>query len=99
MAAKPKIQMSPELLINSMKDKMEDDKKPAKNIKKPKKAEVNNLPPHPPGETDNTLENVRLDLIAASKERDSVKRINDMMARTYSWRRIEVVSVHSVKCH
>lgn len=82
-----------------MKHKMEDDKNPAKTIKKPKKTEVNYLPQHPLGETDNTPENVRLDLIAASKKRDSVKSINDMMARTYSWRRIEVVSVHSVKCH
>ncbi|XP_067239633.1 uncharacterized protein [Chanodichthys erythropterus] len=81
---------SPELLINSMKYKMGDDRKPAKNIKKPKRAEVNYLPQHPSGETDSSLENVRLDLIEASKKRD-VKSINDMMARTYSWRRMEVV--------
>ncbi len=82
---------SPELLINSMKYKMGDDRKPAKNIKKPKKAEGNYLPQHPSGETDSSLENVRLDLIEASKKRD-VKSINDMMARTYSWRRMEVVA-------
>lgn len=82
---------SPELLINSMKYKMGDDRKPAKNIKKPKRAEVNYLPQHPSGETDSSLEIVRLDLIEASKKRD-VKSINDMMARTYSLRRMEVVA-------
>lgn len=61
---------SPELLINSMKYKMGDDRKPAKNIKKPKRAKVNYLPQHPSGETDSSLENVRLDLIDASKKRD-----------------------------
>lgn len=52
---------SPELLINSMKHKMGDDRKPAKNIKKPKRAEVNYLPQHPSGEIDSSLENMRLD--------------------------------------
>lgn len=66
-----------------MKNKMEDDRKPAKNIKKPKRAEVNYLPQHPSGETDSSLKNVRLDLIEASKKRDS-KSINNMMARAYS---------------
>ena len=82
---------SPEILINSLKSKTEDERKSAKNIKRPKKAEVNFLPPHPPGVTDNTLENLRTDLIAAIKKKDSVKSINDMMAMTYSWRRQEVV--------
>ncbi|XP_051772154.1 uncharacterized protein LOC127524567 isoform X1 [Ctenopharyngodon idella] len=87
---KRKAMGSPELLINSMKYKMGDDRKPAKYIKKPKRAEVNYLPQHLSGETDSSLENVRLGLVEASKKRD-VKSINDMMARTYSWRRMEVV--------
>lgn len=81
----------PEVLIDSLKHKDKDDRKPAKNIKKAKKAEVNYLPTHPTGETDDTLENVRLDLIAASKKKDSVTSINYMMSRTYSLRRKEVV--------
>ncbi|XP_024116850.1 uncharacterized protein LOC112138529 [Oryzias melastigma] len=83
---------SPELLINSLKHKLDDGKKPAKNIKKPKRAEVNYFPPHQPGETDETLENLRLELITASKRKDNVKTINDMMAQTYSLRRQEVVA-------
>lgn len=82
---------NPELLINTLKHKQEGDKKPAKNIKKPRKSEVNYLPPHPAGETDDSLENVRLALMTASKTTDSGKMINDMMSRTYSCRRREVV--------
>ncbi|XP_067330012.1 uncharacterized protein [Channa argus] len=82
---------NPELLINTLKHKQEGDRKPAKNIKKPRKSEVNYLPPHPTGETDDTLESVRLELIAASKTNDSGQMINDMMSRTYSCRRREVV--------
>ncbi|XP_041835912.1 uncharacterized protein LOC121636456 [Melanotaenia boesemani] len=83
---------SSELLINMLKHKPEDERKVAKNIKKPKRAEINYLPSHPPGETDETLESLRLDLITASKKKDSVKSINNMMAQMYSWRRQEVVS-------
>ncbi|KAL1005692.1 hypothetical protein UPYG_G00062440 [Umbra pygmaea] len=83
---------SPELLINSFRNKSNDERKAAKNVKKPKRAEVNYFPSHPHGETDDTLENLRVDLIAACQKKDSVRSINDMMARTYSWRRQEVVA-------
>ncbi|XP_068427653.1 uncharacterized protein [Clinocottus analis] len=89
--SKLKAHGNPELLINTLKHKQEGDRKPNKNIKKPRKAEVNYLPPHPAGETDDSLENVRLELIAASRTKDNGKMINDMMSRTYSWRRKEVV--------
>ncbi|KAE8278095.1 hypothetical protein D5F01_LYC23836 [Larimichthys crocea] len=83
---------SPELLVNSLSHKSEDERKAAKNVKKPKRAEVNYLPSHPHGETDDMLENLRLHLIAACQRKDCARTINDMMARTYSWRRQEVVS-------
>ncbi|XP_037643954.1 uncharacterized protein LOC119498908 [Sebastes umbrosus] len=89
--SKLKAHGNPELLINTMKHKQEGDRKPAKNIKKPRKSEVNYLPPHPAGETDESLENVRLKLIASSETKDNVPMINDMMCRTYSCRRREVV--------
>ncbi|XP_045906817.1 uncharacterized protein LOC123971844 [Micropterus dolomieu] len=81
----------PELLINTLKHKQEGDRKPHKNVKKPRKAEVNYLPSNPAGETDDSLENVRLELIAASKTNDNDQMINTMMSRTYSCRRREVV--------
>ncbi|XP_049455374.1 uncharacterized protein LOC125902801 isoform X1 [Epinephelus fuscoguttatus] len=89
--SKLKAHGNPELLINSLKHKQEGERQPAKNIKKPRKAEVNFLPPHPAGETDESLENVRLELIAVSRTKDNGQMINDMMSRTYSYRRREVV--------
>ncbi|KAM9323053.1 uncharacterized protein KZ484_021139 [Pholidichthys leucotaenia] len=90
--SKLKMHGNPELVINTMKHKQESDRTPAKNIKKPRKCEVNYLPPHPAGETDDSLENVRLELIAASKTNGTCHVINDMMTKTYSCRRKEVVS-------
>lgn len=89
--SKLKVHGNPELLINTLKHKQDGERKAAKNIKKPRKSEVNYLPPHPPGETDDSLENVRLELIAVSKTKDNSQLINDMMSRTYSFRRSEVV--------
>ncbi|XP_056248329.1 uncharacterized protein LOC130179403 [Seriola aureovittata] len=89
--SKLKAHGNPELLINTMKHKQEGDRKPAKNIKKPRKSEVNYLPPHPAGETDDSLETVRLELVAVSRTKDNAFMINDMMSRTYSCRRREVV--------
>uniref|UniRef100_A0A3P8U2H9 PB1 domain-containing protein n=1 Tax=Amphiprion percula TaxID=161767 RepID=A0A3P8U2H9_AMPPE len=89
--SKLKAHGNPELIINTLKHKQEGDRKPAKNVKKPRKSEVNYLPPHPVGETDSSLENVRLELIAMSKIQDNGRMINDMMSRTYSCRRREVV--------
>ncbi|KAM6920120.1 uncharacterized protein PEZ65_012164 [Lycodopsis pacificus] len=89
--SKLKAHGNPELLINSLKHKQEGDRKPNKNLKKPRKSEVNYLPPHPAGETDDSLENLRLGLIAARKTKDNGPMINDMMWRTYSFRRREVV--------
>ena len=61
---------SSELLVNSLSHKSEDERRSAKNVKKPKRAEVNYLPSHPHGETDDTLENLRLNLIAACQKKD-----------------------------
>lgn len=81
---------SPELLLNSLKNKLEEEQKSGKIVKKPKRAKQNYLPSHPPGETDDTLENLRQP--ERKRKKDSVTNINYMMARTYSWRRQEVVA-------
>lgn len=83
---------SPEVLINSMKRKQDGEKYPNKNVKKPRKSEVNYLPAFPVGETVVSSEALRVKLIAAHKKRDSFQIINDMMSRTYSYRRQEVVT-------
>lgn len=68
------------------------EKNPAKNCKGPKRADVNYFPPHPSGETSNSLEIVRQELPNEVKKRNNTKVIWEKMAKTFSWRRLEVVS-------
>ncbi|XP_030007097.1 sterile alpha motif domain-containing protein 3 [Sphaeramia orbicularis] len=82
----------PELDVNSLRKKRAHEKAPAKNIKKPKRAEVNYLPPHPQGETEGTLEHVRLELLDEVKKRNNCQVISEKMAKTFSIRRQEVVN-------
>ncbi|XP_048024756.1 sterile alpha motif domain-containing protein 3 isoform X2 [Megalobrama amblycephala] len=82
----------PELDVNSLKKKRAHEKAPAKNIKKPRKAEVNFLPPHPQGETEESLELERLELLNEVKMRNNYQIISEKMAKTFSIRRQEVVS-------
>ncbi|XP_051948707.1 uncharacterized protein LOC127619765 [Xyrauchen texanus] len=81
----------PELDANSIKRKAIDERTPAKNIKKPKKAEVNYLPPHPLGETDETLEKERVELLFEVKKRDNNQTICQKMQKTFSYRRKEII--------
>ncbi|KAG1929083.1 sterile alpha motif domain-containing protein 3 [Pimephales promelas] len=82
----------PELDVNSLKQKRAHERAPAKNIKKPRKAEVNFLPPHPQGETEESLENERVALLNEVKMRNNYQIICEKMAKTFSFRRQEVVS-------
>lgn len=61
----------PELDVNSLRKKRPHEKAPAKNVKRPKKAEVNYLPPHPQGETEESLERGRLELLHEVRKRDN----------------------------
>lgn len=83
----------PELQVNSLKRKRPCETAPAKNIKRPKKAEVNYLPPHPLGETEESLEKERLDLLGEIKKKNNDKVIGGKMAKTFSCRRFEVVNL------
>ncbi|KAL1276114.1 hypothetical protein QQF64_035737 [Cirrhinus molitorella] len=82
----------PELDVNSVKKKRAHEKAPAKNIKKPRKAEVNFLPPHPLGETEESLEQERVELLNEVKGGMNYLIINDKMAKTFSIRRQEIVT-------
>lgn len=82
----------PELQINSLKRKRPGDTNPAKNCKKPKRAEVNYLPPHPQGETTESLEKIRVELVEDVKKKNNDKVIYPKMAQTFSYRRLEVVN-------
>ncbi|XP_058481853.1 sterile alpha motif domain-containing protein 3-like isoform X1 [Solea solea] len=81
----------PEVEVNSLKRKQTHDQYPAKNLKKPKKAEVNYLPPHAQGETTASLEKERVELLSEMMKRDNSKVVAQKMAKTFSLRREEIV--------
>ncbi|KAJ4937553.1 hypothetical protein JOQ06_002188 [Pogonophryne albipinna] len=80
----------PELEVNSRKSQASNERGP-KGIKRPKKAEVNYLPPLPFGETGDTLERERIDLLNEIKKKNNDKIIGEKMERSFSYRRLEVV--------
>ncbi|XP_048836091.1 uncharacterized protein LOC125726489 [Brienomyrus brachyistius] len=81
----------PELSINSLKHKPADRCQPAYDVKKPRKAEVNFCPPYPAGETQDSLEGERLALLSEVKKRHNDKVVREKMAKTFAYRRQEVV--------
>ncbi|XP_037634305.1 sterile alpha motif domain-containing protein 3-like [Sebastes umbrosus] len=83
----------PEIDVNSLSKKRAHEKASAKNIKKPRKAEVNYLPPHPQGETEGSLEHQRVELLNEVKKRNNCQTISEKMAKTFSSRRQEVVNL------
>ncbi len=82
----------PELDINSLKRKLPGEQTPAKNCKRPKRAEVNFLPPHPNGENVDSLEMERQELLEEVKKKNNHKVIKKKWQKTFSYRRLEVVS-------
>lgn len=83
----------PEIEVNTLRRKHPADAVPSKNVKKPKKAEVNYLPPLPIGESQDTLEEERLELLDEVKKKNNAKIIADKMSKTFSSRRVEVVTL------
>ncbi|CAI5669380.1 unnamed protein product [Oreochromis niloticus] len=62
-----------------------------RGFKRAKKAEVNYLPPLPFGETEETLEMERLDLLKEMKKKNNERAINEKMEKSFAMRRTEVV--------
>ncbi|XP_066510848.1 uncharacterized protein [Hoplias malabaricus] len=81
----------PEVTLNSVKNKSSDECFPAKNVKNPKKAEVNFCPDHPSGENAESLEKLRLELLKDVRQRNSTAVVREKMSKTFSYRRREVV--------
>lgn len=77
--------------MSSLRRKATNDQAPAKNVKKPKKAEVNYLPPHPQGETDESLEQERVNLLYEVTKRDNYHMVSQKMVKTFSFRRQEII--------
>lgn len=82
----------PELEVNTMKRRCSSEEGSLKGIKRPKKAEVNYLPPLPFGETKETLEKERLDLLKETNKRNNERAINEKMEKSFAMRRTEVVN-------
>ncbi len=81
----------PEVIVNSLKHKQKGQGKPAANIKKPRKAEVNFCPNHPRGETPDSLEVERAALLTEVKKQNNETVIKEKMHRTFSYRRQEIL--------
>ncbi|TDH03469.1 hypothetical protein EPR50_G00163610 [Perca flavescens] len=86
-----KLQGCPELCVNSLKSKATADALPAKKVK-PKRSEANFYPSFPIGETLDSLEKVRLELLTEIGIRNNERVIADKMANTFAYRRHEVVN-------
>ncbi|KAL6473044.1 hypothetical protein MHYP_G00192320 [Metynnis hypsauchen] len=82
----------PELDVNSLKRKPAHEQTPAKNVKKPRKAEVNYLPPHTQGETSTSLETERVELLSDVMKTGNNKVIAEKMVKTFSLRRQEIIN-------
>lgn len=82
---------SAELTVNSLKSKSPEEAYPAKNLKRPRRAEVNHFPPLPSGETPESLEQERISLLAELQQRNNRQAIKEKMAKTFGYRRQEIV--------
>ncbi|XP_056594794.1 uncharacterized protein LOC130426631 [Triplophysa dalaica] len=83
----------PEVLCNTFKKKNPEDRKSAKSVKKPRKAEVNYLPQYPPGENQDSLEQERVLLLTEVKKKNNTIVVKDKMSRTFALRRHEVIEL------
>ncbi|KAL1250774.1 hypothetical protein QQF64_018570 [Cirrhinus molitorella] len=81
----------PEVLLNSVKHKPADKANAAAAIKKTRHSEVNYCPPHPTGESNESLENQRVALLSEVKKNNNRELIRVKMEKTFSYRRFEVV--------
>ncbi|KAG1940152.1 sterile alpha motif domain-containing protein 3-like [Pimephales promelas] len=82
---------SDELTVNTMKRKSPMDAHPAKNIKKPRRAESNHYPSLPLNETPESMEQERIALLSEVKKKNNVKTIREKMAQTFAFIRQEIV--------
>lgn len=87
-----KSQGCPELSVNSLKSKASTSLFPAAKIKKARQAEANFYPSFPLGQTQETMEKERIELLTAIRKRNNGGVIADKMACTFAYRRQEVVN-------
>ncbi len=73
----------PEFTLTSLKNKSRDECFPAKNVKKPKRAEVYYCHAHPAGETGESLEKLRCELLNDFRQRNRVSVVREKMSKTF----------------
>uniref|UniRef100_A0A3P9JS78 Uncharacterized protein n=1 Tax=Oryzias latipes TaxID=8090 RepID=A0A3P9JS78_ORYLA len=81
----------PEVCVNALKHKPAEKCSPAYDVKRPKKGEVDYCPPFPLGESEQSLETIRIELLSDVKKRNNTDTIKDKMNKTFSLRRQEVI--------
>uniref|UniRef100_A0A8C6UC02 Uncharacterized protein n=1 Tax=Neogobius melanostomus TaxID=47308 RepID=A0A8C6UC02_9GOBI len=84
--------LASELMVNTLKSKSREDSlpHPAKNNKKARRGEANYYP-QPSFETQESLEEERTLLLTEVKKRNNERTIREKMARTFEFRRQEIV--------
>ncbi|XP_070406382.1 uncharacterized protein [Nothobranchius furzeri] len=80
----------PEVVVNSAKNKSAG-QSAASGIKRPRRCEVNYCPPYPAGETDQSLESLRISLLLDIKKKNNRDVVRKKMERSFAYRRLEVV--------
>ncbi|XP_023810065.1 sterile alpha motif domain-containing protein 3 isoform X1 [Oryzias latipes] len=81
----------PEVCVNALKHKPAEKCSPAYDVKRPKRGEVDYCPPFPLGESEQSLETIRIELLSDVKKRNNRDAIKDKMNKTFSLRRQEVI--------
>lgn len=73
------------------KSQMSNEKGLTRGIKRPKKAEVNCLPPLPTGETEDSFEKERVVLLKELTKKNNEKIISEKIEKSFLYQRLEVV--------
>uniref|UniRef100_A0A3P9IJX0 Uncharacterized protein n=1 Tax=Oryzias latipes TaxID=8090 RepID=A0A3P9IJX0_ORYLA len=81
----------PEVCVNALKHKPAEKCSPAYDVKRPKRGEVDYCPPFPLGESEQSLETIRIKLLSDVKKRNNRDTIKDKMNKTFSLRRQELI--------
>lgn len=79
-------------MCNALKRKTPTDQRSAKMWKKPRKAEVNYLPPYPAGQDEESQEQERIQLLTEVGKRDNNKSIKEKMSKTFAHRRNKIIN-------
>ncbi|KAK7916163.1 hypothetical protein WMY93_011924 [Mugilogobius chulae] len=87
----------PELCLNSKKETP--NKAAAKGVKRPRRAEANYYPSLPAGESNETMEKERLEILTEMTKRNNERVVRNKMARTFAYRRQEIVNTEPRICN